>query len=131
MSKFKHPIFVDWMDYTVSGDWGQMYRIELPLEESFWIRYSDADAGLTAQYSISPPTVGIEAPMRSSDRERYPFSLNFMDAARGLRFRAMMTPAGGVHHAEVERVHIAFDVSRLLFREEARGRCATQVQGRA
>jgi len=72
------------------------------------------------RFSISSPAVGIEAPMQAPEREGSPFALRFLDAARGLRFRAMMDPTGHVEVVRVEQVHVAFDVPRLFFREYSR-----------
>jgi len=108
------------LNHTTSDDWGQRYQVELPLEASFVVRYWEPETGLAAQYTISPPTVNIEAPTRASERQRYPFAMTFMDAARGLRFRAVMGSCGSVKRVDIECVHDAFDVPRLLFREHAR-----------
>jgi len=107
------------LDFRVWGDWGPMYAFELPLDAVFSIRYR-TESGQSALYAVSPPTVAVESPMRALDRERCPFLLSFFDTARGLQFRAFMAKDGEVDHVEVDRVHIALDVSKLLFREHRR-----------
>ena len=98
------------------GDWGPMYTCELEPEQRVEITYRRVHDGRAARYVFSPPTMGVNSPMRTVERERCPFYIEFLDAFRSLEFQVHLSREGTFDHLVVERAHPALDFCALVFR---------------
>lgn len=107
---------------SVWGDWGPMYTCELDPSQTVTIRYRCPVSGRSAAYEFSPPKIEINSPMLATQRKRWPYVIELVDAARGLRLFAYFDAEARFDHVEVKCVGAGIDPARLLFRGSERPR---------